>query len=63
MGKNKKCHVLLQHNGLFQKIRKQFVIYKEKCTAGFGKVVGDYMNTMKTTFGLNVNPYQAFKQH
>ena len=26
-------------------------------------VVGDYINIMKTTFDLNIDSYQAFKQH
>ena len=29
----------------------------------FYTVVGDYTNTTKTTFGLNFDLYQAFKQH
>ena len=30
---------------------------------GANTVVGDYINTMKTTFDLNYDLYQAFKQH
>ena len=26
-------------------------------------MLGDYINTMKTTFDLNFDLYQAFKQH
>ena len=29
----------------------------------FHTVVGDYINTMKTTFYLNFSQYQVFKQH
>ena len=29
----------------------------------FHTVVGDYINIMKTTFDLDFNLYQAFKQH
>ena len=32
-------------------------------TLGFHKVVGDYINIMKTTFDLNLDFYQAFRQH
>ena len=39
--------------------------YKLKTFAylSFTTVVGDYVNTMKTTFGFNFDLYQALKQH
>ena len=35
----------------------------QKQLGRFRTVVGDYINTMKTTFDFNFDLYQAFTQH
>ena len=42
---------------------KVWLVEVEKLCLEKYKVVGDYINTMKTTFDFNFDSYQAIKQH